>query len=395
MGKRIAIVTGQHLVSNPRVWKEANALAANGYVVSIFTTWHSTKKYEDDLKLIDSSIAYHPGFSLINNSSNALSVFLARLLRRLANLFFLAFKIPSIYQEVYMPFRQLKVIAREQADLFIAHQETGFILGVMLLKRGRKVAFDFEDWYATDYPNKFRPVGLLKAFETIALNRAAYVSCPSQSMAKAIQSHYSAEKSLSVIYNSFPININTSKSAGKIPNSMVWFSQTIGPGRGIEAFMALLKKVQIPVEIHFIGHSSESFSGYMHDVLKESPHRLQIHAPMRHHEMIEFVEKFEFGLALENTDPPNKNLTISNKILVYLQLGLRVIATPTMGHLELQHQFQGSITYIKQDEVETSVDSIVHLLNIAPMRVTTDMGQYAWIEQEKTIQALVDKAIYF
>jgi hypothetical protein len=387
-------VTGQHLISNPRVWKEANVLAANGYIVSIYTTWHSGKKYEDDLKLIDSSIGYHAGFSLIDNGKNTLLIFIARLMRKLANIFFLMFKIPSIYQEVYMPSLQLRVIAREESDLFIAHQETGLILGVMLLKKGRKVAFDFEDWYAYDYPNKYRPVGLLKAYEAMALNTVCYVSCPSQSMADTIGFHYNTTKPLSVIYNSFPFTINKSISTRKIPNSMVWFSQTIGTGRGIEAFMELMKKVSVPVELHFVGYSSLSYKKYLNDFLKGTPHILHVHPPMEHDKMLQFVAQFPFGLALENAYPKSRDLTITNKILVYLQLGLRVIATPTQGHLELQQQFPRSITYIQQNDEVNSVEAIDQLLSVTPLQEACDMGQYAWSDQEKTILALVDNAIH-
>jgi hypothetical protein len=394
LGKRITIVTGQHLISNPRVWKEANVLAANGYIVSIYTTWHSEKKYQDDLKLIHSSIGYHAGFSLIDNGKNTLLVFIARLMRKLANLSFLMFKIPSIYQEVYMPFLQLRVIAREQTDLFIAHQETGLILGVMLLKMGRKVAFDFEDWYASDYPNKYRPVGLLTTYETMALNSACYVSCPSKSMADAIGFHYNTTKSLSVIYNSFHIDNNKSISTKKIPNSMVWFSQTIGTGRGIEAYMELMKKVSVPVELHFIGYSSLSYIKFLNDLLKGTPHILHVHPPMEHDKMLQFVAQFAFGLALENAYPQSRHLTITNKILVYLQFGLRVIATPTQGHLELQKQFPASITYIQQNDEVNSVEAIDQLLSVTPLQEACDMGQYAWIEQEKNILALVDNAIH-
>jgi hypothetical protein len=212
-------------------------------------------------------------------------------------------------------------------------------------------------------------------------------------MADAIGYHYNTTKSLSVIYNSFPIKMNKSISTRKIHNSMIWFSQTIGTGRGIEAFMELMKKVSVPVELHFVGYSSLSYTNFLNDFLKGTPHILHVHPPMEHNEMLQLVAQFEFGLALENTYPQSRDLTITNKILVYLQLGLRVIATPTQGHLELQQQFPRSITYIQQNDEVNSVEAIDQLLSVNPLQEAQDMGHYAWIEQEKTILALVHKAI--
>jgi glycosyltransferase involved in cell wall biosynthesis len=47
------------------------------------------------------------------------------------------------------------------------------------------------------------------------------------------------------------------------------------------------------------------------------------------------IARHDIGLALEPNVPANKNCTISNKILQYLNAGLAVLATPTAGHGEV------------------------------------------------------------
>jgi glycosyltransferase involved in cell wall biosynthesis len=50
----------------------------------------------------------------------------------------------------------------------------------------------------------------------------------------------------------------------------------------------------------------------------------------------------DVGLALEPSSPANKDLTISNKILQYLNAGLAVVATPTAGQREVLARVPGA-----------------------------------------------------
>ena len=390
MTKRITIVTGQHLTANPRVWKEANALASQGYFVTVYTTWYSQLLLLEDKKLMLSTIDYLPSFSLIYSWRNFLLVFSAKGIKKAANYFFRYFNVSSIYQEVYLPGMQLKKIIDVPTDLFICHQEAGLLLGVQLLKKGMKVAFDFEDWYAEDYPNCFRSVDLFRKNELYALKHAAYVSCPSTAMSSSLKEFYNLDRQFSVIFNSFPIENIDDRNIQKKPNSLVWFSQTVGPNRGIEDFVNILKLIDIPVEIHFIGFCSGSYKKYILECLNDTPHKVIIHALMKHSDMLRFVKQFEYGLALEHSFPPSRDLTISNKILLYLQLNLHVIATSTKGHLELKPDFGDSISYIDTEKLSSGAEVFRNLLISHMNECVIDIGKYDWKVQEQKIIGLVE-----
>jgi glycosyltransferase involved in cell wall biosynthesis len=47
------------------------------------------------------------------------------------------------------------------------------------------------------------------------------------------------------------------------------------------------------------------------------------------------IARYDIGLALEHSEPASRDLTITNKILQYLNAGLAVIATPTAGQREV------------------------------------------------------------
>lgn len=342
---KIAIVTASHLVDNPRVWKEANALNESGFKVYIFTVWYSSDKLRRDRELINPGIEYMPSFNTISFHRNIPIILLAKTIKKYANFIYSIFKISSIYQLVYLPLIQLKKIVRYEVDMYICHQEAGLILGNELIKKNYKVAFDFEDYYSEDYLNKYRSIKLLKKHEALALKKAKYISCPSVSIKKTLEISASSACSIHVVYNSFP-KINTNPSIqNKISNSLVWFSQTIGPGRGLEQLFDALKQISVTVNLFLIGNVTESYKINLLKEVQRFKHSITFIPPMSHHSLQTFLSQFKIGLALELPQPLSRNLTITNKLLLYLQLKLKIIASDTVGQLELKEYFPNQISY--------------------------------------------------
>lgn len=393
--KKIAIITGQHLVSNPRVWKEANFLSSVGYSVSIFSIWYDRRLIQKDIALISESIRYYAGFSLLISWRRILIVIISKLGRKFANLIFLLLKKPSIYQIVYSPRTQLRNITKQHFDLFICHQEQGLLLGVELLKKGDKVAFDLEDWYSQDYLKLDRPVKLLQDAELYAIHNGTYLTCPSKAMATKICDYYNVKMDIEVIYNSFPFSPGKKIEVEKIPNSFVWFSQHLGPDRGIEPFLIAMKLIRHPLQIHLIGQCEATYKLTLEKIVSNTSHQLVFHPLLSHYELMQFISKFEIGLALEQNYPLNRNLTVTNKLLTYLQMGLRVIASNTLGQLELKDDLGDNIAYV---DLSNSID-IAQKVEETIFSTNRSISQklynnYSWEEQAKKIQLLVEKSIY-
>jgi glycosyltransferase involved in cell wall biosynthesis len=392
--KRIIIITGQHLVSNPRVWKEANALNKAGFKVTIFSTWYSSEKLQQDIQLIHPNIDYKSSFNIIPSLYKLPIILYAKSIKRVANILYRFLKLSSIYQEVYLPNRQLKVIQSQRCDLFICHQESGLLLGNTLLRKGHKVAFDFEDFYSEDYLNQYRPVGLLKKSESFALNNAVYVTCPSESMAKFFQMSCPIEKHVYVIYNCFPIVSDSETEIQKIPNSLLWFSQTIGPGRGIEELVQAMKLIQSPLEIHFVGNVSEGYKQFILNEFSKTTHKIQFIPLLSHAVLINYISRFDIGLALELSNPISRSLTISNKILLYLQMNLKVIASKTKGQLELHEYFPDQIKYVDLNDITNFVEIIreMILLDTNKNKFRFD-HKYSWDTSAKKLLQLVESSV--
>lgn len=392
--KHIGIITGQHLVSNPRVWKEANILASAGFKVSIFTTWYSSQKLEEDYTLLNPGINYSASLNMIPSLLQFPVIVYAKAIKQLANLIFRYLQISTEYQEVYLPKKQLKEISRNQCDLYICHQEAGLFLGNKLIQYGQKVAFDIEDYYSEDYLNKYRPVNLLKNAEAFAIQNAVFVTCPSESMAKSLQHIYNFGKEISVVYNSFPIEVEIHLSSKKIAKSFLWFSQTIGPGRGIEELLKALHLVETNTEVHFVGNVNDEYKEFITSELKGTKHIIKFVPLLKHNELLDYIKNFEVGLALEPSLPLNKDLTISNKILLYLQSKLRVIASKTTGQLELSGSFKDQLVYVDiVDPIDFS-GGIKKILHTTPKMLTYHFDKkYSWEFSATKLISLVDHSV--
>lgn len=396
--KHIVIVTGQHMVANPRVWKEANTLAEHGYRVTILTTFYDAVKKELDKELLHPSIQYKASVNLIKEEGSVTDVYFSRIWRRIALYLKKTGKIDKAGLILYRLSKQVKLADAEDADLYIAHQEAGLLIGNELIKKGKKVAFDLEDWYSRDYINELRPVQLLKSAEAFALLNAVYITCPSESMANAMMTAYHAPKKPISIYNSFSLKENDGivyEVAN--PVSLIWFSQVVGPGRGLENLIKALRLIKRPLEIHLVGNVVNGYENQLNEEFKKMGHLLFFHGIVKHHELLPLIAQFNIGLALENNIPDNKDTTVSNKILQYIQAGNKVLATNTKGQLEIAAAFPDSVCIVEVDQPEQWAGAIEELLDNTDNRKGEQLSifrkQYCWEAQEEKLTAQVKESI--
>ena len=206
-----------------------------------------------------------------------------------------------------------------------------------LLKSNIKVGFDFEDWYSEDLSEqarRYRPIRLLKRLESLALQHGKFCLTTSGAMAAELAKTYLSPVPVT-IYNTFEIHPEklTTEKYYRFPLRLFWFSQTIGPGRGLELFLASINKIEIDVEVHLLGEISQAYKTEILDI--QSRHPVIFHAMVPPDELSQKIASFDIGLALEEASPKSRNYTITNKFFQYLEAGLPVIATPTIGQLEI------------------------------------------------------------
>ena len=243
MYKGICIISHQHLCRNPRVLKEAKTIAEMGNAVTILTGIYSSKLLaEDEQLLANSNIRYQFYNNLIQKN---LTSYLNRVCNKVGR-WLTSIGLENKWALGYAPTACLNQALEENADLYIVHQELPTYVGSELLKRGKKVAFDFEDWYTQDLlpgARTYIPDRLLKKAERIGLAQGVFSYATSVTMANAMKKHYSLTLAPNVIYNSFKSYTGDLKQRLRGAVKLIWLSQTIGPGRGLEEIIEALTEV--------------------------------------------------------------------------------------------------------------------------------------------------------
>src|SRR6185312_14794280 len=201
----ICIITQSHLCRNPRVLKEATTLAKIGYKVQVLISIFSPELLEQDrLSIKGYNISLVPVSDLTKRNFHSLH---SRALHKMGRLIvkYLKFETPLALGYSYPEY--LRKCLSVGADLYICHQELATYIGTSLIKKGFKVAFDFEDWYSEDLlpdARAQRPIQLLKKCESTALKRGIFSITTSMVLAKKLAQSYSCPLP-QVIYNVFPL----------------------------------------------------------------------------------------------------------------------------------------------------------------------------------------------
>lgn len=398
--KKICILTQSHLCRNPRVVKEANTLSRAGYDVTILTTFTYADLLEEDLKLIDTKkIKYKGIINMIPEKASKLSILKNRIERRIAGEIISRFGVENVNSLGYDFNRNLKLAMREKADLYTCHQEASTVIGCKLIQNGFKAAFDLEDWYSHDLlpdANKSRPIKLLEKYEKFALNNAELCYTTSESLAIALSEFANSEKP-KVLNNVFPI-AERDHIDGKNKDrndfdklSIHWYSQTIGPGRGLEFIVDALSLVDYPVQLHLRGNVSEDYKALLTSRLPDNKdHDIYFHSLVPHLELLGRIAEHDIGLATEKHSPPSRNLTITNKILQYLLAGIAVVASDTDGQKEVAVNAPESVFLYENDNKEQFADILNQLSSdkkklekAKEKALEVSEQRYCWELQEK------------
>jgi glycosyltransferase involved in cell wall biosynthesis len=264
----------------------------------------------------------------------------------------------------------LKTALAEKADLTIVHSEAGLWVGGQLLDKGLHVGVDFEDWFSEDLlpeARRSRPLTQLKSLERRLMRECRYRLTTSHALAGALSEAYGETKP-AVVYNTFPFAERASVD-GKVRDridkalpSLHWFSQTIGPGRGLETLFRSLQYLSFPAEIHLRGNCpAETERWIKSSVSDEWAERVFIHPTVSNAELLSRISEHDIGLALETPNCPSRNMTITNKLFQYMQAGLAVIATDTLGQQEVMQKCPGAGRLVTSDDPQSLARAISSL----------------------------------
>ena len=230
---------------------------------------------------------------------------------------------------------------RFEATLYVAHYVGALTAaGAVAHEKGALLAFDGEDFESGYYEYKTGPRAIDRAVEGVEreyLQRCCFVTAASPGIAAAYASKYGIPMPVTIL-NVFPLadrplQFRETKPDG--PLKLYWFSQTIGPGRGLENVIhAMAALRECAIELYLRGRCSSGYEERLRQLARQNEldlGRINFCPPAPADDMIRLSAEYDVGLALEQPDSPNRDLCLTNKIFSYLLAGNAVAATSTTG----------------------------------------------------------------
>ena len=344
MKPRLALVTAGHLSTCPRMLKAADALAEEGYDVEVVSTRSTAWAVETDLALQSERRGlYRSTVVDYTRSQGRLLYAKSGLRRRIAR------ALAARTSET--PFRlATRAFARVHDELVFAALATsadffygGTTGGIAAAceaagRSGRPYALDLEDFFSGEPPEGSLDQKLAERIERDILPGARFLTASSGPIADAYAAKYGV--TAATIHNVFPLPGRPPdlESRREGPLRLYWFSQTVGPGRGLEETIAAAGVSGVEGELHLRGAIAESYRETLRKLAREKAPRLALtlHPPGPPDEMTSLASSFDIGLSLEQPVSFNRPLCLTNKALVYLLAGLALVMTDTPGHRPLR-----------------------------------------------------------
>jgi glycosyltransferase involved in cell wall biosynthesis len=252
----------------------------------------------------------------------------------------------------------VRVASAEPADLYYGGT-TGALAATAEAARRRGVpyALDLEDFHTAeqdDSPAAWLAHALAENIEERILRDAAFLTAGSPPMADAYARKYGVRP--------IPINNTFALPASDpdlVPSAgdglrLYWFSQTIGPGRGLEDAVRAMGLAGLSGELHLRGVPLRGYLERLRDLGRRGAPRLALvhHLPATT-DPIDLARGYDVGLALEQAHVLNRAICRTNKSFVYMLAGVAVAYTDTPGQHDLALDLGDGALLYEPGDVET------------------------------------------
>jgi len=231
----------------------------------------------------------------------------------------------------------VSAIASEPAD-FVYGGTTGALAAVAsgAHRLGVRFGLDLEDFHSAEQTDEGSALAhaLAERIESHVLPKATFLTASSPMIADAYAAKYKVRPA--PIHNTFSINFAAAPNR-RGPLRLYWFSQTLGPGRGLEDVIAAVGRCGITAEFHVrarpIPAYAEALTGFQARIAPSLT--LVFHGPESPDRMIQLAQGYDLGISTEDGAVLNHRLCLGNKIFTYLAAGTPVLLTATAAQARL------------------------------------------------------------
>lgn len=360
--KRIVLISTGQPTLNPRLVKEADALVQEGYeVMVLYQHWSNWATLPDQELLKDKKWSYR----LVggNPIQHRFSYFITRLIykwhRFISKIIGLKFGLAELSVARCSWLLALRA-SNIKADLYIAHNLGALPAAVFASKYNRaRIGFDAEDFhrYETSDEENNIDVKRNKFLEERYIPQTNYLTAASPLIAAVYEQIF--KKNTVSILNVFEPFAKTTKETKGQKIKLFWFSQTIGPKRGVEEIIKAINLSKYDFELYLLGEVNDAYRQKLTSMLSSSG-TLYFLAPVAQQHLFSIATTFDIGLATEIGIPYNRDICLTNKIFTYIQAGLATIATDTTAQADLMNQHEKIGFNFRQGDVH----QLASLLNL-------------------------------
>jgi len=206
-----------------------------------------------------------------------------------------------------------------------------------------------------------------------------------------------------VVLNVFPLSqapdAPTPKGTAMPGPSLYWFSQTIGPDRGLECAVRAITRAQSKPHLYLRGTPAAAYASLLRGLAEEQgcADRLHLLPPAMPQQMERLAVEYDVGLVGETGHTPNRRICLTNKQFTYLLAGLPVLFSDIPAHRQLANELGDAARLYAVDDadelaqqLDTILLSSVLLSKSRQLAWRFGQGRYNWEFEEKLLLACVD-----
>jgi glycosyltransferase involved in cell wall biosynthesis len=347
----VCLVTPGHLATNPRLVKEADALYEAGFRVAVVAARFVAWAEEADREFVDRpwtvrTVAFGPRAPLLVYLWQSGLRRLAALLDRHAGARW-GVEARAFHPAVPALARQARQV---RAALYIAHNLAALpAAGVAARRHGARLGFDAEDFHLGELEEgeRFRwERSLVRRLEARWLPLCRHLTAASPGIAQAYVREYGVCEPV-VVLNVFPLAQAPARPQPPTvaPGPAVyWFSQTLGPDRGLETAVEALARATSRPHLYLRGAPRADFAAKLQVRAGELGvgDRLHFLPPIRPGQLVADAAAYHVGLAGEEGRCVNSKISLSNKAFTYLLAGVPVVLSDTPAQARLAAELGGA-----------------------------------------------------
>ena len=362
----ILFITSTNLSTNPRCYKEIQLAIENGYDASLVAFDLPGWSREFEKKYVE-TLGIKKFFYISGGRNPFLPWLFASLMEKLSRILYqLNIRTDFIVamaesKRALLLLRTLKKL-KHFPRLIIAHNPAAFYPASKFAKKiNSRLGVDIEDYHPGE-DNTPLLQHIEKKLMLNSLPAADYVSFAAPLILEETEKIFSQSgkihESWITINNAFPaadFPEHDNRETDKV--SLVWFSQNIGSGRGLEQILPALDKFRTNIELTLIGNTNESFSKQWIN------HRLYVKKlpPLASGELNRLIGNYDVGLAIESGIDLNRKICLTNKLWVYFQSGIYILSTDTPAQKKFLKDHPGHGISCSPDE-QSIIEAIQNII---------------------------------